>query len=76
MTKNPFMDPGSDLPSRLAKPAQRALMNAGYSRLEQLTKLTRAELLALHGMGPKAMEQLRAALAAKGLAFADEEGGQ
>jgi hypothetical protein len=29
-----------------------------------------AELLKLHGMGPKSIEQLRRALADKGLAFA------
>ena len=50
---------------------------AGYVRLEQLTKLRESEMMRLHGMGPKALEQLRRALAAQGLAFADstaEEG--
>jgi len=64
-------DPKSDLPSGLAKPAQRALAAAGYARLDQLTRVREDEVLKLHGMGPKALDQLRRALAAKGLAFAD-----
>ncbi|MGH3146705.1 MAG: alpha/beta fold hydrolase, partial [Rubrobacter sp.] len=63
----------SDLPSELARPAQRALAGAGYSRLEQLTEVSEAEILRLHGMGPKAMEGLRSALAARGQSFAGEE---
>jgi DNA-directed RNA polymerase alpha subunit len=55
----------------LAKPARRALARAGYSRLEQFTKLSEEEVLQLHGMGPKALDQIRRALAAKGLSFAD-----
>jgi DNA-directed RNA polymerase alpha subunit len=63
----------SDLLSGLASPARRALANAGYTRLEQLTQLRAADLKQLHGMGPKALEQLRRALAANGLSFADEQ---
>lgn len=62
---------GSDLPTELAKPARRALEGAGYIQLEQFTKLSEAEVLQLHGMGPKAMEQIRRALNAKGLSFAN-----
>ena len=61
----------SDLPAKLAKPAQHALAGAGYVWLEQLTKVSEAELLKLHGMGPKALDQLRRALVAKGLSFAE-----
>ena len=61
----------SDLPTGLAKPAQRALAGAGYSHLEQLTRVSEKELLALHGMGPKALRLLREALAEKGLSFAE-----
>ena len=42
---------------------------AGYSRLEQLTKVTEAELGQLHGMGPKALGILRETLKEKGLSF-------
>ena len=62
----------SNLPSGLAKPAQRALEGAGFFRLEQLTEVTAGELLKLHGMGPKALDQLRRALAAQGLTLADD----
>jgi DNA repair protein RadC len=65
----------SDLPAGLAKPAQRALAGAGYSRLEQLTAISENEIKQLHGIGPNAINQLRAALAAKGLAFASEKRG-
>jgi hypothetical protein len=71
VANNEQQAPESDLPTGLAKPAQRALAGAGYVRLEQLAKLRKAEVMRLHGMGPKAFEQLRRALAAKGLAFAD-----
>jgi hypothetical protein len=52
----------SDLPIELAKPVQRALHAAGYLRLEQLTKVSETEL-----------KQLRHALEALGLSFADEK---
>lgn len=58
-----------DIPGGTGKPAQRALAAAGYSRLEQFTKVTEADLLQLHGMGPKALGIIRRALADKGLSF-------
>jgi hypothetical protein len=58
-----------ELPAGLARPAQRALTAAGYVRLEQFTEVSEDEILKLHGMGPKAMDLLRRALAAKGLSF-------
>ncbi|MBG9791394.1 DNA-binding protein [Paenibacillus dendritiformis] len=69
----PIDEPGPsiDLPDKLPKPARRALIAAGYVRLEQLAKLRESELLKLHGMGPKGIDQLRRALADKGLSFAD-----
>jgi len=65
----------SDFPTKLklSKPAQRALASAGYRRLEQLTGVREAELMRLHGMGPKALDQLRQALGAKGLSFANAQ---
>jgi DNA-directed RNA polymerase alpha subunit len=69
--KNSNAQPETDLPAGLAKPAQRALAAAGYTRLEQFTKVTEAEVLKLHGMGPNAMEKIRQALAASGLSFAE-----
>jgi len=62
----------SDFP-KLAAPAQRALAAAGFRRLEQLSKVSQAELKELHGIGPNALVQLRRALAEKGLSFRDEK---
>ncbi|MCB8984131.1 MAG: DNA-binding protein [Ardenticatenaceae bacterium] len=67
-------EPASDLPAKLASPARRALTGAGYGRLEQLTTVSEADILKLHGMGPKAVAQLRQALADKGWSFAEDEG--
>ncbi|HKE50045.1 MAG TPA: DNA-binding protein [Actinomycetes bacterium] len=64
--------PDDDLPPNLPSPARRALDQAGYRRLDQLTAVTQAELGKLHGMGPKALGQLRDALHRRGLSFADE----
>lgn len=59
------------LPDGLSQPAQRALAAAGYTRLDQFTAVTEAELLRLHGLGPKTIRQLREALAEHGLTFAE-----
>jgi DNA-directed RNA polymerase alpha subunit len=61
---------GTDLP-KLAAPARRALAGAGYTRLEDLTQVTEAEVRKLHGMGANAVEALRNALAERGLSFHD-----
>ena len=58
----------NDFP-KIGAPATRALEAAGYSSLEQLTKITEAELGQLHGMGPKALGILRETLKQKGLSF-------
>lgn len=58
----------------IGAPATRALIAAGYTRLAQLTRVTEGELLALHGVGPKAIRILREALAADGKAFAPGKG--
>lgn len=73
-TKNKSTDlsrQDSDFP-KIAQPATRALAGAGIQRLEQLTGFSESEIKQLHGMGPKALGQLRQALADKGLAFAEK----
>jgi hypothetical protein len=60
---------------KLAAPAQRALSSAGITQLEQLTQLTEAELLQLHGMGNNAVNTLREALSARGLSFRNGKNG-
>lgn len=59
---------GRDLP-KIGSPAQRALLAHGYTRLDQLTGVSEAEIARWHGVGSKALGLLRAALAARGLAF-------
>ena len=71
MAKRNSDQPESDLPAGLGSPARRALAGAGYVRLEQLTTVSEADLLKLHGMGPKALEQIRRALAERGQSFAE-----
>jgi hypothetical protein len=58
----------SDLP-KIGAPAQRALESAGITTLKQLTDVTEAELLMLHGMGQKAVRILREELKTKGWSF-------
>ncbi|GAA0445645.1 hypothetical protein Acor_75810 [Acrocarpospora corrugata] len=61
----------TDFP-KVGAPAGRALANAGYTHLEQLTDVTEAELLRLHGMGPKAIGILRETLTQHGLTFRND----
>jgi len=61
-----------EFPAGLSQPALRALAGAGYTHLEQLTQVKAADLLKLHGMGPKGIVTLRSVLNANGLAFAGE----
>jgi hypothetical protein len=56
-------------PPGVARPALRALASAGYTRLEQLTKAREADLMSLHGMGPKAIGILKDALGKQGKSF-------
>ena len=58
------------LPPGIAAPARRTLAGAGIVRLEQLRDVPEAEVVALHGMGPKALRVLRDALAEAGWGFA------
>ena len=51
----------SNLP-KTAAPAQRALQSAGIFTLKQLSKISKEELLQLHGMGPNAAGKLEDAL--------------
>ena len=59
-----------DFPAGLAQPALRALNHAGYTSLDQLARVKEADLKKLHGMGPKGIDLLRAALKARGRSFA------
>ncbi|WP_127502740.1 hypothetical protein [Actinoplanes solisilvae] len=67
----PAPEPGTPLP-HLGAPATRALTARGVLRLEQVAGLTAGEVRALHGVGPYALRNLRAALDAAGLTFRDD----
>jgi hypothetical protein len=57
--------PAGDLPA-IGRPATRALAGAGITTLDQVATRTQAELLALHGVGPKTIRVLAEALDRKG----------
>jgi hypothetical protein len=61
--------PGSDLPSGIGKAATRALLGAGLPTLERIATRTEAELLALHGVGPKAVRILTETLRQEGMSL-------
>jgi uncharacterized protein YdhG (YjbR/CyaY superfamily) len=53
----------------LAAPARHALKSVRIASLKTLVHKTEAEVAKLHGMGPNAMKQLKAALRKEGLRF-------
>ena len=59
-----------DLPASIGRPALGALRAAGIDRLSAVARRREEELLALHGVGPKAVRLLRAELAERGLELA------
>ncbi|MER5458662.1 DNA-binding protein [Micromonospora sp. NPDC002389] len=56
------MNSSLDTLPKIGTPATRALDAAGYTALRQLAGVPRAELAGLHGMGPKALDIIEAAL--------------
>jgi hypothetical protein len=52
---------------KIGRPAERALEHAGYRELEQISGVAEADLLRLHGFGPRGIQVLRAALDEHGL---------
>ena len=60
----------SELTPRIGKVATRELAFNGITRYEQLTAVTAKELLAIHGVGPKAVRILAEELASRGQSFA------
>lgn len=54
---------------KLAAPAMRALNAAGITTLTQVARKSKKELLALHGMGPNAIQTLESAVAKQGRAL-------
>lgn len=58
---------------QLSGPARRAPAGAEYTSLEQLNETSEATVAELHGVGPTALETLRAALDTHGLSFKEAE---
>ncbi len=59
-----------ELTPRIGKVARRELALKGYTSYVELTRASRGQLLAIHGVGPKAIRILDEELRARGLAFA------
>jgi len=62
-------EPATEFLAGLSAPARRALQNNGIKTIEDLSKLTEAEVLKLHGIGKTAIPILQKALKEKGLGF-------
>ena len=60
------------LPDGMSAPARRTLSAIGVSQLHHLTRFCELEIRLLHGMGPKAIARLRAAMVQSGWSFAEE----
>ncbi|CAN7627848.1 hypothetical protein LJR016_004782 [Devosia sp. LjRoot16] len=58
---------------RIGRPATQALELQGITTLEVVAERSERELLALHGVGPKAILILRTELKARGLQFAGSD---
>jgi hypothetical protein len=62
----------SQLPIKLAAPAQRALAGAGIKSLTDFSKFSEQEIANLHGIGKNALTSIKQALVANGIAFAEK----
>jgi ERCC4-type nuclease len=65
----PDVRPVGDLPNEIGKTAARELSLNGIGSLKEVAAHSERELLAIHGVGPKAVRILRETLAARGLQF-------
>jgi predicted flap endonuclease-1-like 5' DNA nuclease len=62
---------GTEFPHGIGRVAKRALAANGFTRYGDLTRVSAEQLLAIHGIGPKAVRILGEELAARGLSFAE-----
>jgi predicted flap endonuclease-1-like 5' DNA nuclease len=69
VAQTPDVRPVGDLPDAIGKTAARELSHHGIASLQQVAEHTRSELLAIHGVGPKALDILGEALVARGLSY-------
>lgn len=61
----------SEYTQRIGRVARRELALNGYTRYEQLAGVNPKELMAIHGIGPKAIRILAEELASRRLSFAE-----
>jgi hypothetical protein len=61
--------PKAEFLATLSAPARRAFEQAGILTLEKVSNYTEKEILALHGVGPSAIPNLKEALEKAGLRF-------
>ena len=66
---------GTPLPRTIGAPATRALRAIDVHTLEAVSGRRRADLAALHGVGPMALDRLEVAMREIGLSYADTDGG-
>jgi predicted flap endonuclease-1-like 5' DNA nuclease len=69
MADTPDVRPVGDLPDEIGKTAARELTLHGIDTLARVADHSRADLLAIHGVGPKAVRILGEALTARGLDY-------
>jgi predicted flap endonuclease-1-like 5' DNA nuclease len=69
MSPAPDVRPVGDLPNAIGKTAARELSLHGITSLAQVSARSKEELLAIHGVGAKAIAILGDALAERGLAY-------
>lgn len=69
MTRNDVKRSANALPDGLSAPAQRALSAARIMSLKDLRQWREADVAALHGLGPKTLTALRAALKSAGMSY-------
>jgi hypothetical protein len=67
LAQTPDLRPVGDLPDAIGKTAARALAVHGISSLLRVADHSKEELLAIHGVGPRAIAILGEELAAMGL---------
>ncbi|KIP88779.1 hypothetical protein RU09_14755 [Microbacterium sp. MEJ108Y] len=59
----------TELPASMGTVARRELALRGFTRLEQFDGMSESALLAIHGVGPKALRILREHLESRGSAL-------
>ena len=63
---------GTEYPRAIGRVARRELASHGFTTYADLGGAARRELLAIHGIGPKAVRILGEELTRRGAAFADD----